>query len=65
MRRMIGELSEKPLIENRSTGQIKISSHLLAHSCSQDLGVELGLRDLGTSLGGWTQLSLFLSKYGD
>lgn len=35
------------------------------NASSQSLGLNLGLNDLGTTLGGWTLLSLFLSKYGD
>jgi len=35
------------------------------NASSQSLGLELGLNDIGTTLGGWTLLSLFLSKYGD
>lgn len=64
MRRMIGEESDKSLLEKNS-GQIKITEHLIAHSISQSLGLDLGLSDLELSLGGWTLLSLFLSRYGD
>lgn len=38
---------------------------MFAHAMNDDLGLDLGLPDLGTTLGGWTLFSLFLSKYGD
>ena len=64
MRRMIGEESSNTLQE-KSNGQIKILEHILVHSTDDDLGLNLGLDDLGTTLGGWTSFSLFLSRYGD
>ena len=38
---------------------------MLVHHLSQNLGLDLGLEDLGSTLGGWTLLSLFLSRYGN
>lgn len=64
MRRMIGEESRSPLVE-KSSGLIKVTEHLFTHSVNQSLGLDLNLLDLDYSLGGWTLLSLFLSRYGD
>lgn len=64
MRRMIGEESSKGLLE-KNAGLIKVTEHLFTHSITQTLGLDSGLSDLDSSLGGWTFLSLFLSRYGD
>ena len=61
---MIGQTSSQG-IKDKAGGQIKWQNHLLSHEIENSLGLELGLTDLGCNVGGWTLLSLFLSKYGN
>ena len=58
---MVGEES-KTKLQGRDKAEVALKQQVFAHKADDDLGVELGLKETGKDVMGWTILALFLAK---
>lgn len=49
----------------KTKGEVSLRQQVFVHGVEDDLGVELGLKETGKSVSGWTMLALYLAKEGN